>query len=412
MTRNSHRVECVALSADGLTLAVGGYGNVGELSSLFRLDAAAKTVTPLATGVGVRLERCACSALTADGGRLAVGAKMSGNLAVFDAATGRLIARHPSAHASPIVAIAFSGDGARLATADAEGTIKIWADLQKLDSKSAALLTLKGHQGAINTVGFSSDGKRLVTASADKTARVWDLENAGAAIRPLEGLADDGSLVARFSPDGQLIAAANGRSLRLWDAATGRLVRELSPGEKGRVSSVAFSPTDNRLLAVGYGGQADVSYVALWDIDAGTELARLTGATDLPDFPAGEDDRAGRCAGVFARRQESGRWIRLKARALGPCFSQSAEGLGSRHAPTGPPAEWTHELLCFSRLLAGRIAVGQRQPRRDGDHLVDPDVESDAHAPESREELASGRTEHGRGCGLFAGRQDPGPGEL
>ena len=92
------------------------------------------------------------------------------------------------------------------------------------------------------------------------------------------------TLVARFSPDGQLIAAAGGSSLRLWDAATGRLVRELSAGDKGRLSSVAFSPTDNRLLAVGYGGQADVSHVALWDIDAGTELPRLPGATDLPDF--------------------------------------------------------------------------------------------------------------------------------
>ncbi len=177
-----------------------------------------------------------------------------------------------------------SPDG-RLA-ALAEGTIKIWADLEKLDSKSAALLTKKGHQGAVSTVGFSSDGQRLVTASADKTARVWDLENAGAAIRPLEGLSNDESLVTRFSPDGQLIAAANGRSVRLWDAATGRLVRELSLGEKGRVFSVAFSPTDNRLLAVGYGGQAGVPYVALCDIDAGTELARLTGATDRPAIGA------------------------------------------------------------------------------------------------------------------------------
>ncbi|HEV3025391.1 MAG TPA: WD40 repeat domain-containing protein, partial [Pirellulales bacterium] len=287
-----NRVECIALSADGFTLAVGGYGAFGELSSIFRLDAAAKTVTRLAAGVGVPPESLSCSALTADGGRLAVGAMMSGNLAVLDAATGRLIARHRSAHASPIRAIAFSGDGTRLATADAEGTIKIWADLEKLDSKSAALLTLKGHQGAINTVGFSSDGKRLVTACADKTARVWNLENAGAAIRPLEGLSYDGPLdgtsVTRFSPDGQLIAAANGRSVRLWDAATGRLVKELSHGEKGRVSSVAFSPSDNRLLAVGYGGPADVSYVALWDIDAAAELARLTGATDLPGYQTGE----------------------------------------------------------------------------------------------------------------------------
>ena len=90
--------------------------------------------------------------------------------------------------------------------------------------------------------------------------------------------------MARFSPDGQLIAAATGSRLRLWDAATGRLVRELPPVERGEIACVAFSPTDHRLLAVGYGGQADVSYIALWDIDAGTELARLTGATDLPNF--------------------------------------------------------------------------------------------------------------------------------
>ena len=51
---------------------------------------------------------------------------------------------------------------------------------------------------------------------------------------------------------------------------------------------MAFSPTDNRLLAVGYGGQSGRFYVALWDIDAGTELARLPGATDLPDFPLDE----------------------------------------------------------------------------------------------------------------------------
>ena len=48
------RIESLALSADGLTLAVVGHGDVGNLVSIFRLDAAAKTVTPLAKDVGSR----------------------------------------------------------------------------------------------------------------------------------------------------------------------------------------------------------------------------------------------------------------------------------------------------------------------------------------------------------------------
>ncbi len=195
-----------------------------------------------------------------------------------------------SAHASPIAAMAFAEGGAWLATADVEGTIKIWANEDKLSSKSAAVLTLKGRQKAINSVGFSSDGKRLVTTSADKTARVWDLANAGAAIRPLER--SGSSVMARFSPDGQLIASASGNSVRIWYAATGRLVREISAGDEGRVFSVAFSPTDTRLLAVGYGEAADVSHVALLDIDARRAPARLPGATDLPGLHAHSEYRA------------------------------------------------------------------------------------------------------------------------
>src|SRR5262249_53724226 len=116
--------------------------------------------------------------------------------------------------------------------------------------------------------------------SADRTARVWDLENTGAAIRPLERSGE--APMARFSPDGRRIAAAAGSDVSLWDAATGRLVRRLSAGDKSRVHSVAFSPTDHRLLAVGYGGAADASHVSLWDLDAPAELARVPGAADLP----------------------------------------------------------------------------------------------------------------------------------
>jgi WD40 repeat protein len=276
-------VISLALSADGLTLA-----QVGSMGFWIRhLDPTTRAVTRLAKDLTAEGEALGASALSPDGRRIAVGCRLAGLLFVFDTATGASIAKYGSAHASPISAIAFSGDGTKLATADAQGTIKIWTDAQKLTSKSTALWTLKGHQAAITTVGSSIDGKRFVSGSADKTVRVWDLENAGAAIRPLEYSSGD-CWVARFSSDGQLIAAADGNSVRLWDAATGRLVRDLSAGDTSRVFSLAFSPTDSNLLATGHGGRANVSYVSLWDIHAGTEIARLPGATDLPGFQVTE----------------------------------------------------------------------------------------------------------------------------
>ena len=280
------RTEGLALSADGLTLAVVGLGGFGMEFSVFRLDATTRTVTPGVKDLNAGVPSHHAAALSLDGRRLAVVSSMDGAVTVLDTTTGRRIASAASAHASTTTAVTFTGNGATLATADGEGTIKIWADTQTLNAKGAARLVLKGHQGKVESLSFSSDGDRLVSTGADRTARVWDLGNAGPAIRPLER--SGRSLMARFSPDGRLIASAAGSSLRLWDAATGRLVRELSPGDKGRLSSVAFSPTDSRLLAVGYGGTTDVSHIALWDIDAGSELPWLPGATDLPNFWVGE----------------------------------------------------------------------------------------------------------------------------
>ena len=282
LDRNFDRVEGLVLSADGLLLAVVGHSSTGNTVSTYRLNANGRTVAPQAENINLG-GTMGSAALSPDGKRLAVGAALSGALFVLDPATGRMLTYLSAAHASRTAAIAFSPDSLRLATADAEGTIKIWNDVPKLNSRSTASLTLKGHQGAISSIAFSSDGRRLITTSADQTARVWDLENAGAAIQRLEVASNSDGVDVDYSPDGQLIAAAIPASstVRLWDAGTGKVVRDLTPDQPAVVYSVAFSPTDSRLLAVGYAGTSEV---ILWDIDAGTELARLPGTTDLPGF--------------------------------------------------------------------------------------------------------------------------------
>lgn len=279
------RIESIALSSDGLTLAVVGHSSVASMFSTYRLDTSAKKVNRLAKDIQ-RGGTLHASALSPDGQRLVVSAKLAASLYTYDANTGRAIAYDSSAHACPIAAIAFSADGAKLATGDEKGTIQVWDDVQSLTAKGR--FALKGHLGTITSIGFSSDGQRLVSTSEDRSARAWDLANSRTAIRRLELVSSGNTQVSRVSSDGLLIAVADSGGVRLWDATSGKIVRELAAITSGRVYSVAFSPTDRRLLAVGYGGAADVSHVVLWDIDAATELARLPGATDLPDFTLNE----------------------------------------------------------------------------------------------------------------------------
>jgi WD40 repeat protein len=68
-----------------------------------------------------------------------------------------------------VYSASFSADGARIVTAGADGTAKVW------DAKSGAeLLTLKGHLDAVTSASFSADGSRIVTGSDDNTAKVWE----------------------------------------------------------------------------------------------------------------------------------------------------------------------------------------------------------------------------------------------
>ena len=85
-------------------------------------------------------------------------------------------------HDMPVLTVAFSPDGTRLASGDGDGTIILWhgVDGQKIT-------TFRGHSGpirAVRSVAFSPDGHKLVTASEDNTARIWDGET-GAALAVL-----------------------------------------------------------------------------------------------------------------------------------------------------------------------------------------------------------------------------------
>jgi WD40 repeat protein/serine/threonine protein kinase len=107
--------------------------------------------------------------LAVAGGNVGTKAAVRGDVRFLDAETGREGGRTLKPHMGLTEDPRFSPDGRRLATAGADGAVKVW-DL----ATGQETLTLKGHASIVTGLAFSPDGHRLMSASADGTVRVWD----------------------------------------------------------------------------------------------------------------------------------------------------------------------------------------------------------------------------------------------
>ncbi|HUY36301.1 MAG TPA: PDZ domain-containing protein [Pirellulales bacterium] len=278
-------VQLVSVSADGLTVAVGGQGDYLDLFSVFKLNRESHEITRLHDKIGRHRSTKRALAISPDGGTVAVSYFFQGAISLFDVASGKPLGLHASAHTASISAIAFSPDGSQLVTAAMDGSVKIWDDFKRLET--AKPKSLVGHAKEVDAAAFVSGGRQVLTAGKDKTVRLWNLEQTATSLQ--QTIAGAIGARARFSPDGTLMAVSGeNRRLQLRDGATGEVVAQLPERSDDLAThSVAFSP-DNRLLAVGFGGKKDVSFIELWDIDRRERLAVLPAATTIPGFKTDE----------------------------------------------------------------------------------------------------------------------------
>jgi WD40 repeat protein len=181
--------------------------------------------------------------------------------------------------AEPVVvtgALAFSPNGEQLAAGGADGSIAIW-DL----ASGRPLLALAEHTARVFDIAFSPDGAQVATAAWDN-ARLWD-SNSGVELQRLTGHTAEVRTLAfrqgRGNAPTLLATAGNDRRVKLWDVTTGQEQLTLA-GHQGSVLGVAFFPVTLRLATAGEDGAA-----RLWTIGPSEELLTLsTGGVAISDL--------------------------------------------------------------------------------------------------------------------------------
>ena len=128
---------------------------------------------------------------------------------------------------------------------------------------------LKGHTLALGGLAYSADGMYVATASYDRTAKVWEAAT-GRLVRTIEVPTSRISSVA-FSPDSRRLAIGGHEPTTVWELGDTNREPVTLQGQI-IVRSVAFSPDGLRIIA----GSRNAK---VWEAATGRELLTLRGHT-------------------------------------------------------------------------------------------------------------------------------------
>lgn len=177
--------------------------------------------------------------------------------------------------------LSFSPDGKIVATADDDGTARLW----NVATERQVGKPIKVTGAQIWDVAFSPAGNVLVTVDTTGAARFWDVASHRQLGAPIEASRKT-LLWATFSPNGEVLATAGkDGSVRLWNAVTRRQLGAPMTSPGNTVTGVIFSP-DGKLLAA---SDSDGT-VRLWSVATHRQVGQLTDRDNIGQAAAFSPD--------------------------------------------------------------------------------------------------------------------------
>ncbi len=240
------RVLAVAFSPNGKLLATGGGvpSRSGEIKIWNTDDGSLVQAIPEAHNDAVN-----SLAFSPDGASVASAASDK-YLKRFDVATGRQLAQFEG-HTNHALGVAWRAGGQMLASCGADGTLRFWnADT------GDRLVTVEGYTKQVTGVRFVGQTQFVVSSSGERLVRMHNSDNGGVQ-RDYPG-ATEYMYCIDVTPDGGLIAAGGHDGvLRLWNGNTGQLLQSLAAPQDRRAAGCGRGEVSGKAVAAGIPANAD-----------------------------------------------------------------------------------------------------------------------------------------------------------